>query len=274
MNFNLSMEGFADALKTTDATVSDYLKKFYPYWKMEEHQTAIVRFLPDRDENNKLAFIVANTTHDLKIEDKRKEVPCLRMYGHSCPICEASSALFAEGSEQEAKRYYKRTSYIGQVVVMESPFDYPQDAQVVKLLKFGPQIMKCIEAAFKSGDLVEHPAHPKLGYNFRLRKGKSGKWPDYGSSGFAPRQSELDPDLYDLIKEQLYTLSDWRAPEITRPELEAMLLADRTGTAVRMAKADPVESDGPMGGSQSFGMSRAGAKALEELKARQKMANV
>ena len=55
-------------------------KKFYQFWKMPEDSTAIVRFLPDRDEeSNPLKFLVENLTHELVVNGQRKKVPCLSM---------------------------------------------------------------------------------------------------------------------------------------------------------------------------------------------------
>lgn len=208
-------------------------KKFYQFWKMPVDSTAIVRFLPDKNQDNPRKFLVENFTHKLNVGGKTKVVPCLSMYGEACPCCELSAKFYAEGDEDQGLKYYKKRSYIAQVVLIDSPFaeeleDGEQEA-VVKLIDFGPKVFKCIQAGFKSGDLEEEPYFYKGGYNFRIKKTQSGKWPDYGTSSFAPKASDLDDDLVDLIKENHYDLSEHREKQISRAQMDAYLLADRTG---------------------------------------------
>jgi hypothetical protein len=66
----------------------------YPHWNAEEGTTATVRFLPDANPSNtffwverqiiKLAFNgVKGSTDSKRVE---VQVPCMEMYGDSCPI--------------------------------------------------------------------------------------------------------------------------------------------------------------------------------------------
>lgn len=212
-------------------------KKFYQFWKMPDNTTAVIRFLPDRDEDsNPLKFLVENLTHELVVNGQKKKVPCLSMYGEACPICEHSQKLYAEGNEDMGKKYYKKRSYIGQVLVTESPFEYQDEKDenpgIVKLIDFGPKIFKCIQTAFQSGDLEEAPYEYRGGYNFRIKKTKAGQWSDYGTSSFAPKQTDLDEEVIDAVKAELFSLSEFREKYATRASLEAMLLADQTGKAM------------------------------------------
>jgi len=212
-------------------------KLFYPFWKMEEGSTAVVRFLPDLDEENSLGFLVENLNHELVVNGEKKKVPCLSMYGESCPICELSRKYYDEENEPMGKKYYKKRGYIGQVIVIESPIEHDQ-SQLVKLIEFGPKIFKIIQAAFQSGDLEEAPFELKGGYNFRIKKTKSGQYADYGTSSFAPKQTDLDDSIIERI--DLYDLKTFRTKQMDRATLEAMLIADQTGKAF---KADDEEEE-------------------------------
>ena len=205
-------------------------KLFYPFWKMEEGSTAVVRFLPDLDEENSLGFLVENLNHELVVNGEKKKVPCLSMYGESCPICELSRKYYDEENEAMGKKYYKKRGYIGQVIVIESPIEHDQ-SQLVKLIEFGPKIFKIIQAAFQSGDLEEAPFELKGGYNFRIKKTKSGQYADYGTSSFAPKQTDLDDSIIERI--DLYDLKTFRTKQMDRATLEAMLIADQTGKAFK-----------------------------------------
>jgi len=213
-------------------------KKFYQFWKMPDNTTATVRFLPDRDEDsNPLKFLVENLTHELVVNGQKKKVPCLSMYGEACPICEHSQKLYSEGNEDMGKKYYKKRSYLGQVLVVESPFEYidekDENPGIVKLIDFGPKVFKCIQTAFQSGDLEEAPYEFKGGYNFRIKKTKAGQWSDYGTSSFSPKQTDLEEEVIDAVKAELHSLSEFREKYVSRASLEAMLLADQTGQALQ-----------------------------------------
>ncbi len=201
-------------------------KLFFPFWKAPDDTTTVVRFLPDLDEDNSLGFLVENLQHELVINGQRKKVPCLAMHGEHCPICELSRKYYDEGNEEMGKKYYKKKSYIGQVIVVETPVEHDQ-SQLVKLIEFGPAVFKQIQAAFQSGDLEEAPYELKGGYNFRIKKTKSGQYASYSTSSFQPKQSDLDDDVVESL--QLFNLADYRGKKIERPSVEAMLVADQTG---------------------------------------------
>jgi len=204
-------------------------KLFYPFWKMPEEAVAVVRFLPDLDEDNNLGFLVENLQHELVVNGQTKRVGCLSMHGEHCPICELSRKYYDEENEAMGKKYYKKKSYIGQVIVIESPIEHDQ-SQLIKLIEFGPQVFTQIQAAFRSGDLEEAPYELKGGYNFRFRKTKTGSGQNsYSTSNFAPKQTDLDDDLIEQLK--LFNLADYRAKRLDSATLEAMLLADQTGAA-------------------------------------------
>lgn len=221
----------AFASKTSgEGTGNQTWKLFFPFWKAPVDSVSTVRFLPDADENNSMGFLVENLAHELVINGKREKVPCLKMYGEDCPICTLSQKYYDEKSpdhnEQLGKKYYRKKSYIGQVLVLESPIEHDQE-QMVKLIEFGPKIFKQIQASFSSGDLEEPPFELKGGYNFRIKKSKSGEYADYGTSSFAPKQTDVADDVIGSMN--LYTLGDYRTARITRDVMEAMLLADQTG---------------------------------------------
>lgn len=213
--------------KTGSQTESDQSwKKFYSFWKMPDDSTATVRFLPDADPDNNLGFLVEKLEHELMVNGKKKKVPCLSMHGEHCPICELSRKHYAEGNEAMGKKYYRKKSYIGQVLVVESPIEHDQE-QLVKLIDFGPAVFKQIQAAFQSGDLEEAPYELKGGYNFRIKKTKNGQYASYTTSSFAPKQTDVDDEIIEQL--QLFNLADYRGKKMDGSVVEALLVADQTG---------------------------------------------
>ena len=205
----------------------------FPFWKAPHDSTSTVRFLPDQDDDNGMGFLVENLTHELVINGKKETVACLKMYGEDCPICTLSAGYYDEKSPEHnavlGKKYYRKKSYLGQVLVIDSPVEHDAE-QLVKLIDFGPAIFNQIQAAFKSGDLEEAPYELKGGYNFRIKKTKSGEYASYQTSGFAPKQTDVADDIIEAIT--LYDLKAYRTPKTGREQLEAMLIADQTGAAM------------------------------------------
>jgi len=214
--------------------VDDSWKKKYQFWKMQEGATAIVRFLPDLDEENPMGFLVENLVHELHVNGERRTVPCLAMHGESCPICELSKKFYDEKNEDLGKKYYRKKSYLGQVIVVESPIEHDA-TMLVKLIDFGPKIFKIIQSAFQSGDLEVEPYALQGGYNFRIKKTKAGQYADYGTSSFAPKQTDVDEELVNRI--ELMDLKEHRTKYIPRAEIEIMLNADLTGATVATVPA-------------------------------------
>lgn len=214
--------------KTTNTESDQSWKLFYPFWKMPDDAQAVVRFLPDLDDENNLGFLVENLQHELVVNGKKKKVPCLAMHGEDCPICALSRKYYDEKNEEMGKKYYRKKSYIGQVIVVESPIEHDQ-AQLVKLIDFGPAVFKQIQSAFQSGDLEEAPFEFKGGYNFRIKKTKSGQYASYTTSSFAPKQTDLDDDIIEQLN--LFNLADYRGKKMDVATVEALLVADQTGAS-------------------------------------------
>lgn len=273
--------------KTTENTGNATWKLFFPFWKAEVDTVSTVRFLPDADETNPMGFLVENLTHELTINGKREKVACLKMYGEDCPICDLSARFYdkksAEYNEELGKQFYRKKSYIGQVLVIDTPIEHDTE-QLVKLIEFGPQVFKQIQAAFQSGDLEAAPFELKGGYNFRFRKTKTGSGQNsYTTSNFAPKQTDVGDDV--LEKMNLFTLNDYRTQKTERAAVEAMLVAATTGgsynspddsvgeegsEATATAKVAPAPTPAPSAAAKAEEASAAGGKlsVVEQLRAR------
>ena len=195
---------------------------FYPFQTMMEGNTAIVRFLPDLDKNNTLDFLVENFKHTLWLG---KTVPCLQMYGETCPICELSRQYYNEKNEELGKKLFRSKSYIGQVIVIESPIKHDA-SQLVKLIDIRPSIFKQIQEAFTSNNLEASPYDYHEGYNFYIRKtiNDLGEF-SYRTSSFAPNQSSIDNKI--IAQLSLYNLKEHRTPydsQLTYIELLRVLV--------------------------------------------------
>lgn len=222
----------AFASKTTgNANGNASWKLFFPFWKMAVDTVTTVRFLPDANEDNPMGFLVENYVHELTINGKREKIACLKMYEKDCPICALSADYYDENSpnfdKALGKKYYRKKGYIGQCLVLETGVEHDA-TQTVKLIEFGPQVFKQMQAGFSSGDMDEAPYELKGGYNFRFRKSLTGDGQNsYTTSNFSPKQTDVADDLIESIT--LYDLSKYRQPKVEREVMEAMLAAEQTG---------------------------------------------
>jgi hypothetical protein len=239
-------EAFQKNQTTSSGSGSPRWKLFYPFFKIDIDQRAIFRFLPDNDETNPLAFLVENMTHRLTVNGKQRTVPCLKMYGKKCPCCDLSAKYYGEKNEQMGLKYWRKQEFIGQGLVNESPIEWEDEnsnkvrssvdiqkagGNPVRLISIGPKIYKLIQNAFTSEDSELENAPYELfgGHDFRLRKSKQGEYADYSLSSFSTKPSDVDASLIESLT--LFNLADYREPEISAEEMEALIQADATGSA-------------------------------------------
>ena len=73
----------------------------YPFWNLKEGEQSTVRFLPDGDSNNTFFWrerlMIKLPFNGIKGETDSKpvqvQVPCMEMYGESCPILSEINCL-------------------------------------------------------------------------------------------------------------------------------------------------------------------------------------
>lgn len=181
----------------------------YPFWNMNMNEKAVVRILPDKNPENPFMFYVEKLEHKISINGKNEKIPCLQMYGEKCPICELSRDYYkSEGKASANGKYYYRTkSSLVRVLVISDPL--PPDEETgenangkVLNTQFGYQLMEKIKEEIGSDELEDVPWDMRTGYNFNIKKTPQGT--DYGTyavgSGFAKKQTSIDPDLIDEIE--------------------------------------------------------------------------
>jgi len=234
----LSMEQLRAAFKKQD-TQESRPSNYYRFWDMKAGEQAVVRFLPDKDGNNPLGFMVEKLMHTLEINGETRSVPCLKMYDEECPICKVSSAYYKdEGKESpNGKKYWRKKQHILQALIVEDPLAPDQETGEnsegkVRFLNFGFQLYSVIKEAFESGDLDEIPYLFKNGTDFVIKKTEVGGRPKYDvGSKFARRSSDLTEDEIALVEDEMVILSSLLPANPGLEKVELMLEAALTGAA-------------------------------------------
>jgi hypothetical protein len=216
---------------------------------MNIDERAIFRFVQDKNEDNPFGFFIENHYHKLTVNGKQRNVPCLKMFGKSCPCCEMSQKFYNEENKEQGIHFWRKIDYIAQGFVIDSPFGFTvkdkegneqtvlnshglieHGQNPIRLINMGPKILKLIQhqIASKDSDLENIPYDLVGGYDFRIRKSKQGEYSDYSLSSFNPKASDVDETLIDHMDP--FDLSEFRTREITAEEMQALIEADLTGS--------------------------------------------
>ena len=192
----------------------------YPFWNMQEGQSATLRFLPDGDSSNTF-FWKERLMIKLPFQGKKGEtdskpitvqVPCMEMYGESCPILGEVRGWFKDPSlEDMGRKYWKKRSYIFQGFVNDNPIaDDESPENPIRRFIIGPQIFQIIKQALMDPDMEELPTDFTQGIDFRLNKTKKGEYADYSTSTWARRERPLsDVEMQAVNTHGLWNLNDF-----------------------------------------------------------------
>ena len=215
--------------RSTSQTGGD--NAIYPHWNIQEGQEAVLRFLPDRDEGNtffwternmiKLPFAGIKGQTDSK--PVQVQVPCMEMYGKTCPVLTEVRPWFKDKSmEDMGRKYWKKKSYIFQGFVTTNPLQ--EDAtpeNPIRRFIIGPQIFNIIRAALLDPEMEELPTDYVKGVDFRITKTSKGGYADYSTSKWSRRERPLDEAERAAIDTHgLHNLGDFRPKEPTEAEVK------------------------------------------------------
>jgi hypothetical protein len=205
----------------------------FPFWNMQEGQSSTLRFLPDGNPNAeyfwaerlmiKLPF--AGIKGETDSRPVQVQVPCMEMYGESCPILNEVRGWFKDPSlEEMGRKYWKKRSYIFQGFVTDNPINEDSKPEnPIRRFIIGPQIFQIIKASLMDPDMEELPTDYTHGVDFRLNKTSKGGYADYGTSNWARRERPLtDAEMKAINDHGLFNLSDFLPKKPTDVELKVL----------------------------------------------------
>jgi hypothetical protein len=203
----------------------------YPHWNISEGSEVVVRFLPDKDTNNTFFWTERNMIKlpfaGIKGQtDSRPvtvQVPCMEMYGKTCPVLTEVRPWFKDKSmEDMGRKYWKKKSYIFQGFVTTNPLAEDSTPEnPIRRFIIGPQIFNIIRAALLDPEMEELPTDSVKGVDFRINKTTKGGYADYSTSKWSRRERALDENERAAIdKFGLHNLNDFRPKEPTDAEVK------------------------------------------------------
>ena len=205
----------------------------YAFWNLKEGEESTLRFLPDGNADNTFFWVeramIKLPFAGIKGESESKpitvQVPCVEMYGDSCPILAEVRGWFKDPAlEEMGRKYWKKRSYIFQGFVVEDGLNEKEKpANPIRRFIIGPQIFTSIRAALVDPELEDLPTDYVHGIDYRMKKGSKGGYADYSTSSWARRERPLSDEEQAAIKEHgLFNLSDFLPKKPTDVELKVM----------------------------------------------------
>lgn len=202
----------------------------YPHWNMDEGTIATVRFLPDANSSNtffwverqiiKLAF--NGVKGDSNVKQVQVQVPCMEMYGDSCPILAEVRPWYKDETLKEmANKYWKKRSYLFQGFVRQNPLgDDKTPTNPIRRFVISPQIFTIIKSSLMDPEMEELPTDYMHGLDFNIKKSSKGGYADYSTSNWARKESALTEAEQKAIETHgLFNLADFLPKKPTEAEL-------------------------------------------------------
>ena len=205
----------------------------YPFWNLKEGEQATVRFLPDGDKENtffwkerlmiKLPF--AGIKGETDSRPVQVQVPCMEMYGESCPILSEVRGWFKDPKlEDLGRKYWKKRSYIFQGFVKDDPIGEENTPEnPIRRFIIGPQIFQIIKGALMDPDMEDLPTDSVNGVDFRIIKTSKGGYADYSTSTWSRKSTPLTEEENKAIESNtLFNLSDFLPKKPNEVEVKVM----------------------------------------------------
>lgn len=209
---------------------------YFTFWKMQEGQKAVVRFVPDANPNNPRGFYIIKLMHKLVINGDEKTVPCLTMYEEDCPICATSQKFYkVEGKESpNGKKYWRKKQHLAQALVIEDPLPANDEGETnkgkLRLIAIGYQLYQIIYNALKADDILQDmPYLYETGCDFVIAKDKGPKYSTYQLNSRFRNIRAISDDELAIISENQIDLNTLIPKKPERAMVEALLQAALTG---------------------------------------------
>lgn len=219
--------------KSSSASPTQSDNSIYAHWNMEEGTNATIRFLPDGDAANTFFWVERQVIklpfNGVKGDSNSKQVvvqvPCVEMYGDSCPILAEVRPWYKDESLKEmANKYWKKRSYLFQGFVRQNPIgDDKAPANPIRRFIISPQIFTIIKSSLMDPEMENLPTDYMQGLDFRVTKTSKGGYADYSTSTWSRKESALTEAEQAAIEAHgLFNLSEFLPKKPGEAELRIM----------------------------------------------------
>jgi len=221
------------AQKSGSSTTSTGDNAIYAHWNIPEGSSATLRFLPDGDESNTFFWrerqMIRLEFAGIKGGDESKrvvvQVPCMEMWGETCPILTEVRPWFKDKSlEEMGRKYWKKKSYLFQGFVGDSKLqEDKQPENPIRRFIIGSQIFNIVKNALMDSEIEELPTDFVRGLDFKIAKTSKGGYADYSTSTWARRERALsEAENAAIAQHGLFNLKDFLPKKPTDVELKVI----------------------------------------------------
>ena len=235
----------------------------YPHWNAPEGSTTTVRFLPDGNPNNTFFWQERNLIKlpfaGIKGETNSKptfvQVPCMEMWGETCPILTEVRPWFKDKSlEEMGRKYWKKKSYLFQGYVVDGKLQEDKTPEnPIRRFIIGSQIFNIVKNALMDAEIEELPTDYVRGLDFKIAKTSKGGYADYSTSTWARRERALsEAENAAIAQYGLFNLSEFlpkKPGEVELKVMKEMFEASVDGDAFDMERWGQYFKPAGMGGS-------------------------
>jgi hypothetical protein len=248
----------------------------FAHWNIAEGQTATIRFLPDADPNNTFFWIERNMIRlpfagvkgDTNSKPVTVQVPCMEMWGESCPILTEVRPWFKDKNlEEMGRKYWKKKSYLFQGFVVDSKLQEDKVPEnPIRRFIMSSQIFNIVKNALMDSEIEELPTDYVRGLDFKIAKTSKGGYADYTTSNWSRRERAISEaekaavDQYGLF--DLKTFLPKKPTDVELKIIKEMFEASVDGEAFDMDRwGQYFKPDGMRGNAGSATTASAPAKA-------------
>jgi hypothetical protein len=237
----------------------------FPHWNQAEGTTTTVRFLPDADPNNTFFWIeramiklpFAGVKGETNSKPVTVQVPCMEMWGETCPILTEVRPWFKDKSlEEMGRKYWKKRSYLFQGFVTDTKMTEDKTPEnPIRRFIIGSQIFNLVKNALMDAEIEELPTDYVRGLDFKITKTSKGGYADYSTSSWARRERALSDEEKAAIETHgLFDLKSFlpkKPGEVELKVMKEMFEASVDGEAFDMERWGQYFKPAGMGGSGS-----------------------
>jgi hypothetical protein len=205
----------------------------YPHWNIQEGQTATLRFLPDGDSSNTFFWVeraminlpFSGVVGDTGSKPITVQIPCMEMWGESCPILTEVRPWFKDKAlEEMGRKYWKKRSYLFQGFVVDSKLqedNVPENP--IRRFLISSQIYNIVKNALMDTEIDELPTDYVRGLDFKIVKTAKGGYADYSTSTWARRERPLSEKEVEAIEKYgLFDLKEFLPKKPSEVEIKVI----------------------------------------------------
>lgn len=207
-------------------------RAMYPFWNTPNDQSSVIRFLPDGDSSNTFFWVerlvIKIPFQGIKGGSDQEtivQVPCMEMYGESCPIITETRPWWKDPDLQPmARKYYKKKSYLFQGFVVNSAFEEKElPENPIRRFAINGSIFDIIKSSLMNPEMEDMPIDFENGRDFKLTKTTKGQFANYSTSNWSFKTRPLNGDELSAIETHgLYNLREFLPKKPDAAELNAI----------------------------------------------------